>query len=161
MVVANEDCDYEDMTIGHYKIIQELGDGNYGTAYLAQDLNNNGEKVCVKVFKTEDETISGYKKEVEVGILGIKHSNVCSLIECGKGPFMDDGEQISDDKLFIVSEACPNGEAFDYVSAADGLDPKYARRVFGQLLDGMEFIHSKGIAHRDMKLENVFLARDV
>jgi serine/threonine protein kinase len=125
-------------------------------------MNDNNEKVCVKVFKLEDEeTMAGYQKEVEVGILGVSHPNVCSLIEYGKGPFMDDGEPVGDDRIYIVSEACPNGEAFDYVAAADGLAAPYARQVFGQLLDGMEYIHGKGIAHRDMKLENVFLARDV
>ena len=51
MVVANDDCDYEEMTIGHCKIVQELGDGTYGIAFLAQDMNDNNENVCVKVFK--------------------------------------------------------------------------------------------------------------
>jgi serine/threonine-protein kinase Chk1 len=33
--------------------------------------------------------------------------------------------------------------------------------MFSQLVAGMEFIHSKGIAHRDLKLENCFLDKNV
>ena len=62
--------------------------------------------------------------------MGLSHTNVVSLIEYGKGPWKEDGEVVSDPKIFIVSEACPNGEAFDYVSAAGGLKANLARQVF-------------------------------
>ena len=54
-----------------------------------------------------------------------------------------------------------HGEAFDYVAAAEGLAPEYARQLFGQIVNAIAFIHSKGIAHRDLKLENVFLDKSV
>jgi serine/threonine protein kinase len=56
--------------------------------------------------------------------------------------------------------AC-NGEAFDYIEAAGGLDCRLARQLFGQILGAIDVIHSKGIAHRDLKLENCFLNKDV
>jgi len=57
-------------------------------------------------------------------------------------------------------ELCANGEAFDYVEAAGGLKDKYARQIMHQMIEGLQYIHKKGIAHRDMKLENCFLDKD-
>jgi serine/threonine protein kinase len=44
---------------------------------------------------------------------------------------------------------------------AGGLEPAFARQLFGQLVSAVSFIHSKSIAHRDLKLENCFLDDDV
>ena len=41
-----------------------------------------------------------------------------------------DGEEFGNEILFIVSELAPNGEAFDYVEMADGLQPEIARQLF-------------------------------
>jgi serine/threonine protein kinase len=71
-----------------------------------------------------------------------------------------DGEVVSDTKFYLVSEHCEHGEAFDFVIAgheAKLIDDKYARGLFLQILDGVDHIHKHGIAHRDLKLENVFL----
>lgn len=66
-----------------------------------------------------------------------------------------------DPTFYIVSELATNGEAYDYVEAAEGLEAKYARQLFGQLIGAIDVIHSKGVAHRDLKLENCFLTKDV
>jgi serine/threonine protein kinase len=60
-----------------------------------------------------------------------------------------------------VSELAANGEAFDYVSDAGGLKPAQARCLFKQLCAGVNHLHEKGIAHRDLKLENCFLDKNV
>jgi len=59
-----------------------------------------------------------------------------------------------------VSELAPNGELFDFVSEVDSLGGskvKYARSLFRQCVEGVQYLHQKGIAHRDLKLENCFL----
>jgi len=46
---------------------------------------------------------------------------------------------------------------------ADGLKDNFAphaRALFKQIVDAVGFVHSKGVAHRDLKLENLFLAKD-
>jgi serine/threonine protein kinase len=56
-----------------------------------------------------------------------------------------------------VSELANNGEAFDYVEAAGGLTEPKARQMMTQLVSAVDYIHKKGVAHRDLKLENCFL----
>lgn len=67
---------------------------------------------------------------------------------------------MTDDKLFIVSELAPNGEMFDYVQAAEGLSESQARHLITELINGVEYIHSLGVTHRDLKLENVLFDND-
>ena len=63
------------------------------------------------------------------------------------------------EKLFIVTELAQNGELFDLVMNEEGgLNEKYCRKLFGQITHGISYLHDNGVAHRDLKLENIFLA---
>lgn len=46
---------------------------------------------------------------------------------------------------------------FDYVALTGPFNEKLARYFFKQLISAVEYIHSKGYAHRDIKLENILL----
>ena len=48
-----EDEEMQNLTIGNCKIISELGEGQYGTAYLARSIPEENELICVKVFKDQ------------------------------------------------------------------------------------------------------------
>ena len=61
---------------------------------------------------------------------------------------------------YLVLEYAPNGMLFDYVKRQGHLSAIEAARILDQLSDGLIFCHSKGVAHRDIKLENVMLDED-
>jgi len=96
---------------------------------------------------------------VQAGTSGLIHPNVIKLLAAGRSAIKVDGD-VQGDCFYIVMELCANGESFDYVEAAGGLEDKYARQMFLQLIEGVEYIHQKNIAHRDLKLENCFLDKD-
>ena len=54
-------------------------------------------------------------------------------------------------------ELVGGGELFDFVALGGRLDEGTARHYFGQLLDGLKYMHTKGFAHRDLKPENLML----
>jgi len=58
---------------------------------------------------------------------------------------------------FIVSEFCEGGELFEYVQKFENLQENEACEFLNQLLDAVEYLHEQGIAHRDLKLENILL----
>ena len=60
--------------------------------------------------------------------------------------------------IYIESELVENGELFDYLVEQGGqLSESQVHYIFKQLVSAVEFMHAHEIAHRDIKLENVFL----
>ena len=52
---------------------------------------------------------------------------------------------------------CPNGELFQYIVDKKYLSEKEAKTYLFQIVDALNYLHSQGIAHRDMKPENILL----
>jgi len=64
------------------------------------------------------------------------------------------------DRFYTVTEFCENGELFDFVQEHQGLKSSMARRFFLQCVHAVNYVHSRGFAHRDLKMENFFLDAD-
>ena len=60
----------------------------------------------------------------------------------------------------IIDELCPGGELFYFVKNSGAFDEPLARHYFKQMIEGLEAIHNKGLAHRDIKLDNILLDKD-
>lgn len=56
-------------------------------------------------------------------------------------------------------EKIEGGELFDAVINANGLSEDVARLCFRQILQAMAYCHGRGVAHRDMKLENIIMTK--
>jgi len=57
----------------------------------------------------------------------------------------------------MVLELATKGELFDFFMHTGRFEPRLARWFFKQMIDGMEYCHSKKIAHRDLKPENLLM----
>ena len=54
-------------------------------------------------------------------------------------------------------ELCAGGDLLNYVRKRRRLKEPFAQKIFRQIIDGLSYIHSKNIAHRDIKLDNILL----
>jgi len=60
--------------------------------------------------------------------------------------------------IYLVLEFCPNGDLYEAIRLGKGpLKTEHVRAFMLQLVDAVEFMHSKGLYHRDIKPENIFL----
>ncbi len=60
-------------------------------------------------------------------------------------------------RLYIVMEYAPSGDLLHYVKSKGRLGQEEARVLFKQIIYGLAHIHARGVLHRDVKLDNIFL----
>lgn len=63
--------------------------------------------------------------------------------------------------IYLVTEYASRGEVFDHLVASGRMKEEEAARVFAQIVSAVEYCHSKGVVHRDLKAENVLLDSDM
>ena len=124
-------------------------------------LNTGNRKLAMKVFPYVDNQISNYfLNEIRFSLLF--HKNVVCiqhydyLVEISN-PKSSTSTQIS--RLFM--EYAPHGDMYEaIVERGIPFNETFTRTYFHQLIDGLEFLHSHGIAHLDLKPENLLLGED-
>uniref|UniRef100_A0A158P8F5 Protein kinase C n=1 Tax=Angiostrongylus cantonensis TaxID=6313 RepID=A0A158P8F5_ANGCA len=137
-----------------YQVLSEkvLGSGQFGTVYSAIQ-RHTGVEVAVKVISKERFSKKGNGVEsmrAEVAILQrVCHSGIVRL------EFMCETK----DKIFVVMEKM-NGDMLELIlsQAAGRLDERATRFLLVQILSALKYLHNQGIAHCDLKPENVLLS---
>ena len=147
--------------IGNYLLIEKLGDGACKVAYKAEN-RQTGEKVCLSIFRNIKEPgveHQDYEDEISSGCLEFSHVNVLRTLDHGCATLKQSGQK--DRKVyFIVTELCEKGELYDLIDNLQGASEPISKLLFKQVLDGLSYLHEKGVFHLDMKLENCFVAKD-
>ena len=60
----------------------------------------------------------------------------------------------------MVLEYAKGGEIYDTVAFTGKFNEEMARYFFRQMMEGLKYMHEKGVTHRDLKPENVLLDED-
>lgn len=62
--------------------------------------------------------------------------------------------------IYLVMELCPGGDLYKMLKLSPGdLPSGFITCIMKQIVDGLNEIHEKGLIHRDMKTENIFIAK--
>jgi serine/threonine protein kinase len=145
-----------------YILIKKLGSGATCKVKLGIDKETN-EPVAIKILTpkvgTMNTTSKHYMAELEM-LQKIDHKNIINLKAANKGQIkkQDGRSKIVD---YIALELAENGELFDYLYfPKKGFGEKMARYIFHELIKGLEACHLSGVAHRDLKTENIMMSRD-
>lgn len=133
-------------SIGRYNFSGKmLGRGATGSVFHGR-CSETGVDVAIKVLEASS---SGTPTEVAAlrKIASAGHPHICGFLE----------HHHKHGKHFIVMEACTGGELFQQVESVGHVSEERARRLVKGVVSGTVFMHSRGVAHRDLKLENILL----
>ena len=87
------------------------------------------------------------KREIEV-LKICQHPNIIRLLDVFENP----------EYIYIVIEYCSGGDLFHYLDQRDfKINEDIARHIAHQIAAAIYYLHSYGIAHRDIKLENILM----
>ncbi|CAL5199074.1 unnamed protein product [Lathyrus oleraceus] len=135
--------------LGKYELGRTLGEGNFGKVKFARDTHSQ-QPYAIKIVdknKIIDLNITNQIKR-EIGTLKLlRHPNVVKLYEV----------LASKTKICMVLEYVTGQELFHKIASKGKLNETEGRKLFQQLIDGVSYCHSRGVFHRDIKLENVLV----
>jgi len=142
------------MSTDELTLIKLIRNSPFGDIYLTSKKGSSMQYITKVIEKAsiKDSELKNYVDR-ELSILKeINHPNILNLIEV----------KDTKEKLYIVHEYC-NGEDLSkfiekyYEKNKKGLPEEIVQHIMRQLLNAMEYLSSKEILHRNLKLENIFI----
>ncbi|CAK9857118.1 unnamed protein product [Sphagnum jensenii] len=138
--------------VGKYELGKTLGEGTFAKVKYAKNMET-GESVAIKVLDKDKvlkhKMVEQIKREISTMKL-VKHPNIVQLLEV----------IASKTKIYIVLEYVTGGELFDKILHQGRLKEDESRKYFQQLIEAVDYCHSRGVYHRDLKPENLLLDTD-
>src|SRR4029434_5110641 len=125
-----------------YRVDRELGAGGMATVYLARDLRHD-RKVALKVLKPELAALLGAERFVaEIRTTAsLQHPHILPLFDSGT----------ADGFLYYVMPFIEGETLRDKLNRETQLRVDEAVRIAREVADALDYAHSKGVIHRDIK----------
>ena len=137
-------------TIHDFEIGRQLGHGKFGNVYLAREKKSKyliALKVLYKSQLASNNVQTQLKREIEIQS-HLQHKNILRLF----GYFYDES------KIYLILEYAPRGELYDRLKKCGRFTNEVAAKYIYQIVDAIQYCHSKQIVHRDIKPENILIS---
>jgi len=133
-----------------YELRGLVGSGGMADVFLAHD-NTLGRDVALKLLKSRyaenEELVERFKREVR-SATSLSHPHIVSVF---------DGGETEDGTYYIAMEYLPCGTLKDHILKRGALPPWMAAEVALQTAKALRAAHVRGIAHRDVKPNNILV----
>ncbi len=135
--------------IGHYKLLQQIGEGGCGVVYMAEQEEPVRRRVALKVIKLGMDTRSVIARfEAERQVLALMdHPNIARVLDAGA---------TATGRPFFVMELVRGIKITDYCDQ-NQLSTPQRLELFAQVCIAIQHAHQKGIIHRDIKPSNILV----
>ena len=139
--------------VSHYRIIQVLGGGGMGVVYKAEDLKL-GRRVALKFLPSElandPRALDRIQGEARAAS-SLDHPNICAIYELGE----------HETQPFIVMQLLEGETLREWIESSPAIIStsrvEELLKIAGQITEGLQAAHQKGIVHRDIKPSNIFI----
>ena len=136
-------------TIGDYSLIKTIGKGSFSKVKEAVN-EKNGNKSAIKIYKKDIIQQNNYENHIKHEISIMKKLDNPRIIK-----FYENIE--TDDKIYLIFELVEGGTLFNKIKEEGKLSENETKTYFHQIIEAIEYLHSKNVIHRDLKPENILL----
>ena len=138
--------------IKNYEILRPLGQGAYSTVYHVRH-RASGSEYAMKIVDKKQLSHSNLNRRLKNEITlqsSLNHPSIVKLYNS----FFDE------DLIYLVLELCSGGELYTQIKEEGRLSEDDTKHLCSQIVEGLIYLHSLGILHRDLKLGNLLLSED-
>jgi serine/threonine protein kinase/Flp pilus assembly protein TadD len=135
-------------TLGHYRLIEKLGEGGMGVVWKAVDTRLDREvaiKLLPEKIREDRDQLARFKQEAKA-LAALNHPNIITVYSIEE----------TDDKVFFTMELV-RGKSLGTVIPAGGLPFEKVLEIAISVADAMQAAHERDIVHRDLKPGNIML----
>jgi serine/threonine protein kinase/tetratricopeptide (TPR) repeat protein len=135
--------------IGRYKLLEPVGEGGFGTVWLAEQHEPVKRKVAVKIIKRgmdSSQVVARFEAERQA-LAMMDHPNIAKVL---------DGGSTETGQPYFVMEYIRGVPIIQYCDT-ERLDTRSRLELFSQACHAIQHAHQKGIIHRDVKPSNVMV----
>jgi serine/threonine protein kinase len=140
------------LTFGRYSYLQTIGTGGCAVVVLVADSQTAQHMACKIVSKkrlADEQILRSFIQEIEI-MQSLRHPHVVQFHEV----------LYTDALVYIIMEYCASGELISLLGQEAPLPCALRSQIICQLLTALAFLHANGIAHRDIKPDNILLDAD-
>jgi eukaryotic-like serine/threonine-protein kinase len=136
--------------VGNYNVVRKLGEGGMGTVYEGVH-PIIGRRVALKVLRQErcddDDLVKRFFSEARV-VNDIRHDHIVEVIDLARLP---------SGAYYLTMEYLEGESLAARLAREKPLAPELAVRIASETADALGAAHAKGVVHRDIKADNIFL----
>src|SRR5712671_4235504 len=139
--------------IGHYKLLQQIGEGGCGVVYMAEQEGPVRRRVALKIIKPGMDTKSVIARfEAERQALALMdHPNIARIFDAGA---------TESGRPYFVMELVRGIKITEYCDQ-HSLTTQERLKLFVQVCQAVQHAHQKGIIHRDIKPSNILVTQSL
>lgn len=149
-VIANQGA-LSGTTLGSYQVLEPIGKGGMGEVYKGFQTGLK-RPVAIKILPDqlaqETEFRVRFEREAKT-VAALKHPNIVSVFDFGE----------ADGKYYMVMEYIDGQDLGNHLKAVGRLPVDEARLLVQDIAAALDYAHSQGLVHRDVKPSNVMLQK--
>ena len=135
-----------------YETLEIIGQGAFSVVTQVRNIKNNGIYAC--------KVVPRYLFTDKYDLIRLEHElRIYEQIH-HQGIAKHEKTIFTEKFIFVVMEYCPNGTLFQHIKRFKKLSEIEIYRYLHIIISALQYLHSKGIAHRDIKLENIVFSQD-